>query len=73
MPTITDVEEAWKQFDDIKEHAEQHDFPRLLYCDLKLSPLYDDLHQNWDEHHAEVFMKAMTIMLRPFGYKVNMA
>lgn len=67
MPTIETVEEAWKRFDEIKDTAEQYMFPALLMWDLKLTPLYKDLHKNWDTRHAEVFLKGMDVMFKSFG------
>lgn len=44
-------------------------FPKLILWDVKLTPLYEDLKKNWDEHHAWVFMKCMELMFESFGIK----
>ena len=68
MPTIKDVEQAWARFQEIGERAEQHHFIHLLLIQSKFEPLYNDLHENWDEHHAEIFIKGLNKVLEPFGY-----
>ena len=35
--------------------------------DLKITPLYKDLQENWDEHHGEIFMRVMIATLKQFG------
>ena len=57
--TIEDVDKSWEKFEKIKETAEQHAFPLIFIWDMKMTPLYNDLHINWDEHHAEVFLRGM--------------
>jgi hypothetical protein len=37
---------------------------------MKFEPLYNDLHKNWDEHHALIFMKWMQKVGEHFGFKV---
>lgn len=68
MITIELVEKAWANFDKYKETAEQHEFPKLLMFDMRFKPLYDDLHVNWDEHHALVFMRGMEMLAKHFGF-----
>lgn len=68
--TIEQVEEAWANFKKFTETAEQHDFPMLAMIQFKFEPLYDDLHKNWDEHHAEIFMKWMAEFGKRLGFKV---
>ena len=68
--TIEHVEEAWGNFKKFTETAEQHDFPALAATQFKFEPLYDDLHEHWDEHHAEIFMKWMQKIGEYFGFKV---
>ena len=63
------VENLWKEFSEIKENAEQHDFPMLLMLDLKYTPFYEDLMQNWDEYHAQLFTYGLTKELTLAGYK----
>lgn len=42
-------------------------FVKLAFWDLKLTPLYNDLCVNWDDHHAEIFLKGMDVMFKSFG------
>lgn len=67
MLTIEQIQEAWKRFDDLKNTAEQYMFAKLAFWDFKLTPLYKDLCENWDDHHAEVFLKGMDVMFQSFG------
>ena len=69
MITIEVVDEAWSNLNRFKETAEQHDFPKLLSIDTLLEPLYEDLHKNWDEHHAEIFMMWMFEFSKQLGFK----
>lgn len=69
MITIEMIDEVWANFDKFKETAEQHDFPMILMIDMKSKPLYEDLHANWDEHHAFIFMKWMQDVANLFGFK----
>lgn len=68
--TIAHVEEAWGNFLKFTETAEQHDFPGLALVQFKFGPLYNDLHKDWDEHHALIFLKWMQVMGKHFGFKV---
>lgn len=68
--TIAHVEEAWGNFLKFTETAEQHDFPGLAAVQFKFEPLYKDLHERWDEHHAVIFIKWMQKIGEHFGFKV---
>lgn len=61
------VEAAWKRFDKIKEEAEQHMFPKILMVDSRMEPLYEDLQKNWDDRHAEIFLKGMDASFQFLG------
>jgi hypothetical protein len=64
------VERLWKLWTDYKDRAEQHDFVSILMVDRKLIPLYEDLHKNWDQGHAEIFASMMREQVFPyFGIK----
>ena len=68
--TIDTVETAWNNFTEFKNRAEQHDFPLLLRIDLEIRPLYDDLKDSWNPHHGEVFLKALALIGKHFGFDV---
>lgn len=73
MITISDIEKLWKLFDDYKETAEQYEFITLIMIDAKLTPLYKDLHENWNEQHAELFANIMREKVFPMlGIKEDM-
>lgn len=65
MVTMQDCEKVWERFNRLKEEAEQYMFPSILVWDLKITPLYKDLQENWDEHHGEIFMREHGIMVIP--------
>lgn len=61
------VEKLWKAFENYKEHAEQHEFIRLAMYDSKLIPAYNDLHENYNDEHADIFIRGMKKVLVSFG------
>lgn len=69
MITIEKIDEAWAAFDNYKAQAEQHEFAKIFFMDRKLTPLYNDLHRNWDEGHALIFMRGMRIAATLFGFE----
>lgn len=69
MITIDIIEEVWRNFDEFKERAEQHNFPKLLQLDISLSWYYKDLHKNWDEEHGLIFMRAMQKIAKYYGFE----
>lgn len=70
MITIKDIDKAWDNYRAFKDTAEQHDFPKILMLDLKLIPFYEDLHKNWDERHAAIFMEALGKVGQHFGFSL---
>ena len=68
--TLEHVENAWGSFKKYTETAEQHEFVGLALVQMKFEPLYNDLHENWDEHHAGVFLKWMRKIGEHYGFKV---
>lgn len=66
MATIELIQLAWKRFDDLKNTAEQYMFLKLAFWDFQLTPLYNDLCVNWDDHNAEIFLKGMDVMFKSF-------
>lgn len=65
--TKEDVESLWKKFDEIKGTAEQYDFPLIFAIDIKYTPLYNDLTNNWNDDHAKLFVYGLSRSLKPFG------
>ena len=61
------VEKLWSDFEKYKENAEQHEFIRLAMYDLKLIPAYNDLHENYNDEHADIFIRGMKKVLASFG------
>lgn len=68
MITIEDVNKAWGNYEAFKDGAEQHDFLELFVTDVKLKPLYNDLKENWDDHHSEIFMEYLGKVGKHFGF-----
>jgi hypothetical protein len=61
------VEEAWKKYNDYKETAEQHMFPKLVIFDRMLEPAYKDLQEKWSDVHAQIFLNGMNIVFKKLG------
>ena len=67
--TKEDVKLLWEEFGRIKDIAEQHDFPVLLAIDIKYTPFYNDLMNNWDDYHAQLFVYGLAESLKRFDLK----
>ena len=63
-----DVIKLWKQYESTKNEAEQYMFTTFLMIDLRYEPLYNDLMNNWDEYHAQMFVYAFDRTLKAFVY-----
>lgn len=68
MPTMQDVQDVANRWELTKERAEQHDFPIILFWDMKFTPLYNDLKKNWNEKHAKIFIDGMNKIIEKLGY-----
>ena len=68
--TMKDVDAAWDRYTRMKERAEQHDFPDILWHDLRFGPLYEDLRKNFTEEHAVRFVDALNSYVDHMGYGV---
>ena len=53
------VNTLWQKYENYKETAEQHMFPQLVLYDMILIPSYKDLQTNWNDEHADVFIRGM--------------
>jgi hypothetical protein len=58
------VEESMNKWNHFKESAEQHSFIGIMMWDKKLEAAYSDLNTNWDEHHADLFIKMIDKLMR---------
>lgn len=67
MTDMDIIEILWKKYNDYKETAGQHEFLRLFMLDSKLIPLYNDLQENYDKEHANLFIKIMNEVLGSLG------
>ena len=63
-------EAMWNKFEEIKRNAEQHQFVAILKLDLQFTPLYTDLMKNWDEHHADLFIKGFPVFCAKYGFNI---
>jgi hypothetical protein len=61
------VEALWSKFEQYKETAEQHEFLFLLMLDKRLTLAYNDLKNNWNEEHADIFIRTMENVIKTFG------
>ena len=67
------VEHLWKKFDEYKQRAEQHEFIRLFMLDSKLVPAYKDLQSNYNDEHAEMFIRCLSNVLKSLGVDISVA
>ena len=51
------IEEKKRKWDEYKEHAEQHEFIKIIAIDLWIERMYEDIKMNWDEEHAKILMQ----------------
>lgn len=68
MTDMDIIESLWKKYNDYKETAGQHEFFQLFMLDSKLIPLYNDLQENYDKEHANLFIKIMNEVLGSLGF-----
>ena len=64
------VEALYSKFRQYTETAEQHEFPYLLQYDMIISMGYRDLQENWNEEHADSFIRRVTKSLKQLGIEV---
>lgn len=65
MTKKEEVEQLWDKYNSYKETAEQHMFQYLIIFDVALIPAYNDLKENWDDEHADKFIKGMEQIVFP--------
>ncbi len=65
------VKYLWEVLNKYKETAEQHEFPKLMTVDIMFGPAYNDLQKNWDEKHAELFIKGMKMVFEKFNIEFD--
>lgn len=61
------VKDLYNRFKKYTETAEQHEFATLLIMDLKISAAYKDLMKNWDEKHADAFIRGVGNIVNRLG------
>ena len=71
MENMEIVEYLWKKFDEYKKTAEQHEFIRLFMLDSKLVPAYKDLQTNYNDEHAEIFIRGLSNVLKALGVDIS--
>jgi hypothetical protein len=69
--TIEEIDKAWATFLERADRAEQYQFARIAYIQRRLEPLFNDLHKNWDNHHANVFLKGIDAAYRTLGWAAD--
>lgn len=65
------VEYLWGKYRAYSRQAEQHEFVHLLMLDLTLNPAYNDLHSNYDEEHAKIFIRGIEKVLTRLGVEFD--
>lgn len=68
MLTMQDVQDVMGKWEQTKERAEQHDFPFILFWDMRIAPLYEDLKVNWTEEHARKLINGVNLIVQKLGY-----
>lgn len=68
MQTMQDVDAVMEKWRQTKERAEQHDFPYILYWDMRFELLYKDLKRQWNDRHAALFIKGVEKITQQLGY-----
>ena len=64
------VERLWNKYEKYKEAAPQVLFQTILQYDQLIIPAHKDLEDNWDDEHADLFIKCMeTIVFPKLGIK----
>ena len=63
------IDYLWYEYKKYKETAKQHMFVHLIMYDSKLIPAYNDLQENYNKEHAEIFIKIMHKVLKFLGVK----
>lgn len=71
--TIEKIEQLWADFKRNADLAEQYQFPKIMYWQLNLEPLYKDLQINWNEDHANIFVRLMNVAYKSIGWSVEEA
>ena len=69
--TIEDIDKAWTEFHERADRAEQYQFVHIALLHAKLKPFFDDLHENWNNHHANVFMRGIDAAYHALGWPVS--
>lgn len=67
--TIDIVEKLWEEFEERVDRAEQYQFPDIMFFHLRLEAMYKDLHVNWNEDHAKIFMNCIKIAYEKLGWR----
>jgi hypothetical protein len=59
-----DYEKKYKEYQEAKERAEQHMFPFILMYDAAIDFQYNDLKNNYNKEHEELFIKNVDFVLK---------
>lgn len=59
-----DYEKKYKEYQEAKERSEQHMFPFILMYDAAIDSQYDDLKNNYNKEHEELFIKNVDFVLK---------
>lgn len=62
-----EVKNLYDKFKKYTENAEQHEFITLFVMDKKITAAYNDLTNNWDEDHADIFIRSVNKVLSFYG------
>lgn len=58
------VEDVYQKWQNYKETAEQHEFVTIFMRDGIIESGYKDLHENWDDEHARIFIRSVSKLVQ---------
>lgn len=61
---IKEVNDAWENFEGIKNLSLYQAYPIINFWDDELRPLYIELHVKWDENKAKIFMEKLNDVIK---------
>lgn len=65
-----EIQNLYNKFKAYTERAEQHEFVTLFLYDILFSSAYEDLQKNWNEEHANIFIKHISNVLTKLGIEL---
>ena len=61
------VKNLYNRFINYTKTAEQHEFTTLILMEARISAGYKDLMKNWNENHADIYIRSVGNILKRLG------